>query len=82
MVGSCIKASLKKVMARPEVQQEIYDRGGGGRPRSVETLHNRRIQIVKREFENSIPMITVNKCERYMRHILSHTAMYSTGRYS
>ena len=43
MADSCVKASLKRVMATPEVRQEIYDRGGGGRPRGVETLHNRRI---------------------------------------
>ena len=55
-------------MATPEVQQEIYDRGDGGRPKGLETLHNRRIQIVKQEFANAIPTITVNKCEGFMRH--------------
>ena len=72
MAGWCVKASLKRVMATPEVQ-EIYYHGGGGRPRGVETLHNRRIRIVKREFENAIPTFTVNK---FMRHILSYMPRY------
>ena len=43
MAGSCVKASLKRVMSTPEARQEIYDRDDGGRPRGVETLQNRRI---------------------------------------
>ena len=81
--GSCVKASSKRVMATPEVQQEIYDRGGGGgRPRGVETLHNQRIRIVKREFENAIPMTTVNKWGIYASYIVIHTTIYLTGRSS
>ena len=81
MAGSCVKASVKRVMATSEIQQKFYDRGGGGgggggRLRGVETLHNRRIRIVKREFENAIPTITVNKCEGFMCRILSYIPQY------
>ena len=80
MAGSCVKASLKRVMATPGVQKVIYDRGDGGRPRDVEMLHNQRIRIVKREFENAIPTITVNKCEAFMRHVLSYIPRFMNVR--
>ena len=47
MAGSCLKAAIKRRMAEPHVQRELYERD---MPRE-ETLHNRRMRILRREVE-------------------------------
>ena len=54
MVGSVLKATVKRRITEPAIQREIYNRTGP----INETLHNRRML----EVENCLPVIMVQKC--------------------
>ncbi len=68
MAGSTVKAIMKRCMTEPNIQQEIYDR----EHRNAETLHARRIRIVKREFERAVQALTVENRAAFMRHVMSY----------
>ena len=77
MAGSTVKAAMKRYMLELKTQQ-IYDH----EHRNGETLHTRRIRIVKREFERAFLSHTVKNCAAFMRpcHVLRAT-LYSRGKY-
>ena len=66
--GSCLKAAVKQKLTEPEIQQEIYDR----ETVRTETLHQRRIRIVAREVENSLHVLTQQKCSNFLNHIMQY----------
>lgn len=68
MAGSCLKAAVKRQLSDPAIQREIFNRQA---PRT-ETLHNRRVRIVRQEIENGLPTITVNKCAEFVNHIMGY----------
>ena len=68
MADSCLKASVKRQLSDSAIQQEIYDR----QALRNETLHSRRIRIVWREIENSLPAITIQKCAQFFNHVVGY----------
>ena len=75
MAGSCIKATLKRRLTESSVQREIYDRDA---PR-YETLHARRLRILRREVELSLPVITPQKCQQFFNHTLTYVPACTRG---
>lgn len=71
MAGSSLKAAIKRRLTEPSVQQEIYDRDS---PR-VETLHARRVNVLRREVELALDVITPRKCIQWVNHTMSYLPM-------
>ena len=75
MAGSCLKAAVKRRLTEPDIQREIYERNV---PRD-ETLCARRIRILRREIEMSLPVITAHKCQQFFNHTLTYVRACTLG---
>lgn len=71
MAGSSVKAVVKQALATPQLQLEIDDRQAAAA--AHQTLHQRRIQILRRELQGAIETLTQHKCLQFFNHILRYT---------
>lgn len=75
MAGSALKAAVKQRLTEPAVQMEIYERDA---PRE-ETLHARRMRVLRRECEAALPEITAAKCSQWFNHTLGYMPLCVRG---
>lgn len=66
MAGSCLKAAVKRSLSEPHIQAEIYNRTSPG------NLQQRRIRVVSRELENCLPVVTIQKCNSFVTHVMKY----------
>lgn len=70
MAISALKAALKRRLTEPATTAELRDRQAAAQ--LGETLQARRLRILRREFEASLPAITVDKCVDWHNHALQY----------
>lgn len=73
IAGSFVKAAIKRKLSEPAIQHEIYQRNHSRH----ETLHNRRLRILRREIELSLHEITAHKCMQWCNHTMTCMSLYS-----
>jgi transposase len=74
MAGSALKSAAKRRLSEPAIQAELREDDG-----LFQTLHHRRLHILRREMERALECITQAKCSNWFQHCLTYAPRCLSG---
>jgi hypothetical protein len=68
--GSALKAAVKRSLSELPIQMEMADREQAAHLN--QTLHRWRLNILRREMERALPVLTQQKCQHWFNHAMTY----------